>query len=489
MAIMAALGILVALVTGCSRIAGVGVPPGRSASPGAGSTSPGAAGTAGPSEAIGSLVDPDGAAGAASTPTSDHPRVGATDRRPLFADLGVDEAVAAAIADLDDFWGDELLKRFDISYTPPRPARPVQPGQGAPLRCGTKTIDPAAVTRNALYCPADDYVAWDATYLPDLARAAGPFSVALVVAHEWGHAVQQRTGWPGDPGVVELQADCYAGAWAAHADGDRNRRFRLSAGDLDSALAGYLRLQDGADLGGAQHGDHHGTAFDRIGAFEDGYRTTAARCATYRQHPPALIALPVTAQDRAGAQIAVDQLLTLALNNLDVFWAATFAAHGLTWRPLADPLAVRPDATGPVHCAGTPVDPADVERGAWLCASEEHVGINLAGLTRVATSLGDFAAVLVVAVPFADAAAAPLGGGDADCLAGAWAGAGPTGSDDATVQPLALSGSDLDEAVAGLLASSHHGGGVHRRSAFDRVDAFRRGYVGGVASCLAQGGG
>jgi predicted metalloprotease len=200
------------------------------------------------------------------------------------------------------------------------------------------------------------------------------------------------------------------------------------------------------------------------------------------------VVLPVTAGDMAGEQTGADQLVALSLNNLDAFWAAAYAARGRAWRPLADPLAVRRNATATVTCGGAPVDPADVARGAWLCAAEGNVGVNVAGIGAVAGSLGDFAAVLVLSVPWARVAAAGLGG-DADCLAGAWAGDRPDGDEGGRAAPLALSGTDLDEAVAGLLATSTAGGSDGERTAFDRVEAFRRGYEGGLGACLAGGGG
>ena len=82
------------------------------------------------------------------------------------------------------------------------------------------------------YCVAEDYVAWDAALLVDGADQIGDSWVYLVVAHEWGHAMQARL----DPSLVaaadELQADClgaaalFGAAGGRHAGTRRGRRTR-----------------------------------------------------------------------------------------------------------------------------------------------------------------------------------------------------------------------------------------------------------------------
>ena len=53
--------------------------------------------------------------------------------------------------------------------------------------------------------------------MPHLAKTFGTFSVALVLAHEWGHAIQDRAGNDDEQTVyLEQQADCFAGAFLDH---------------------------------------------------------------------------------------------------------------------------------------------------------------------------------------------------------------------------------------------------------------------------------
>ena len=79
---------------------------------------------------------------------------------------------------------------------------------------------------NAFYCSAGDFVAWDEqTLLPKLRDQFGDFAVALVLAHEWGHAIQARTDTRLNATVyLEMQADCFAGAWTRHIANGPTRR-------------------------------------------------------------------------------------------------------------------------------------------------------------------------------------------------------------------------------------------------------------------------
>ena len=102
------------------------------------------------------------------------------------------------------------------------------------------------------YCPTESHIYLDLSFFNQLADqfgAPGQFAQAYVIAHEYGHHIQnlvgtmdkeqaqlQGSGAAGSEGAsvrLELQADCYAGVWAFHA----NRQFRiLEQGDVDGGL-------------------------------------------------------------------------------------------------------------------------------------------------------------------------------------------------------------------------------------------------------------
>lgn len=140
------------------------------------------------------------------------------------------------------------------------------------------------------YCPADSRVYLDLTFYEDMERklgGGGDFAWAYVIAHEMGHHIQNVLGTndrvarleqedPGDANElsvrVELQADCYAGVWAAtvFAQGD------LEEGDLDEAFdtaeaIGDDRLQEQAGQSVNPDSFTHGSSEQRREWFERGY--------------------------------------------------------------------------------------------------------------------------------------------------------------------------------------------------------------------------
>jgi hypothetical protein len=142
------------------------------------------------------------------------------------------------------------------------------------------------------YCPADERVYLDLSFYEEMRRqlgASGDFAWAYVIAHEMGHHVQRMTGTsaaverlsrsePADANELsvrqELQADCYAGVWAAtvYAEG------ALEPGDLDEAFnaaeaVGDDRLQRQATGSVDPDSFTHGTSEQRRTWFERGYRS------------------------------------------------------------------------------------------------------------------------------------------------------------------------------------------------------------------------
>jgi hypothetical protein len=133
------------------------------------------------------------------------------------------------------------------------------------------------------YCPPDRTVYLDLTFFDELARLGGPgdFAAAYVIGHEVGHHVQTLLGTSDQVRRdqaraseaeanalsvgLELQADCYAGVWANHAE--RERRW-LEPGDVNEGLAaaaaiGDDRLQRRAGREVAPESFTHGSAAER----------------------------------------------------------------------------------------------------------------------------------------------------------------------------------------------------------------------------------
>lgn len=124
------------------------------------------------------------------------------------------------------------------------------------------------------YCPVDEHVYLDLAFL----RAVrGELARAYVIAHELGHHVQNlRRELGADSVTVELEADCYAGAWMAN----EQRGGHLAPGDVTAALAEAAEVGDHGTADTWTHGD----AAHRQAAVAKGI--SQARCSADDRTPP-----------------------------------------------------------------------------------------------------------------------------------------------------------------------------------------------------------
>jgi uncharacterized protein len=195
-----------------------------------------------------------------------------TDTRTAFDYEEYTGTLRLVFDSLEEYWAQALPEMFGVEFTPPTRYVYYRPEEERGPRCGQQQ----APERNAFYCPAGDFIAWDESGLliPYYVQA-GDFAAAFVLAHEFGHAMQARLPRQERLTVLsELQADCFAGAWTRYVQ----ERDLLEAGDLDEAT---LAVFSARDVPGTEFTDPraHGTGFERTRAFTDGYADGPGACA------------------------------------------------------------------------------------------------------------------------------------------------------------------------------------------------------------------
>jgi predicted metalloprotease len=396
-----------------------------------------------------------------------------------------------SIADIQSFWSSTMPTVYKRAYSAiPADHVYAYSSSNPPPGCGTRGRTPYQdVAGNAFYCDEGNFVAYDAEQLiPKMRSSFGDFAVGLVLAHELGHAVQSQVGYPGDASIyVELQADCFAGAWAQHIANGTDTSLRLSTTDLDRALAGFLQLRDPSGVDGGQDGAH-GNAFDRVSAFQDGLDGGAAACKAYTRTPPAVTELGFTssADQAVNGDLSLDKALPILKDSLDAYWSQTARVY-----KTAPKVTAARGSSIPACPGGS--DGGVLSETVVYCADNNTITYASATLDGAERDIGDLGAGVYIAAAWSSAVehaiGIPLGTtqarSTAECLTGAWA---------ASVQDGTASGAgtssfspgDLDEIVATFVATgdASHGSDVDRSTVFDRIARFRTGFDSGPSACV-----
>jgi len=406
----------------------------------------------------------------------------------------IDTLIELSIADLEQFWTEQMPAVWDVDYTPVTAYGPYIVSQGDVPVCGGP-LQPQQYQGNAFYCSLNDTVQWDLEGLmAPLWTEYGDFTVALVMAHEWGHAVQERAGFDdSQPTIVsELQADCLAGAWTGRIDRDESDILRLDPGDLEEGMAGFILIGD--SLGSAPNGaDAHGNSFARLSAFFDGYSRGAGFCAGFEDTPPPFFHIDLEA---SGGVIDLPYAETAPLLSqaLEDFWAALWPQEfGTAWDPVDSTIPVFPSSGDLPSCGGFTPDRSFFEGNAFYCPADDYVAWDEEQLfPALYQNIGDMAIGLVLATQWHEAVQTRLGlatEGEAatlqrDCLTGVWT-AALTFEFDTPQNPtqIVLTAGDLDEGISGFLVTSAPAGTEGHASAFRRFESFKDGFLNGVDVC------
>lgn len=197
--------------------------------------------------------------------------------------------VGAVMASLEDHWRSTLSRQGGVRYQDPKLVLFTRQVQSA---CGY-----ASAATGPFYCPGDYKLYLDFAFFDELKRefkAPGDFAQAYVIAHEFGHHIQNLEGTmrrvqnAGNSNrlsvAVELQADCYAGLWANYAQ----QKGLVEAGDVEEAVRAAGAVGDDMIQRRTQgyvvpDSFTHGSAQQRMQYFAIGFKTgNMAECRTLR---------------------------------------------------------------------------------------------------------------------------------------------------------------------------------------------------------------
>jgi predicted metalloprotease len=464
--------------------------------------------------------------GACASVVSGHPHVANAPNADLavHGDSGgaFDTQVKNALSDVMDFWQTEFPKIANGKALPPlkgslwsvdgaQVVRTNDAGAANQEACISRSV--GFIVDNGAFCTLDDSIAWDRArshLFAQLAQKYGPLVVALIFAHEFGHAISYRFGIFSQnvPTIyTESQADCAAGAWAAWALKGQAPHFRdITPEKVDAALEGFLDGRDATP--GTPNDVSHGNGFDRLSALADGIDKGPSYCFSDGYFASRTFTeRPFTSQKdyAAGGNTKLDQVLAPSADNffvtdLNRFWGQAAKTINKTFTSVKIAEASKPPcATSSTIAFGyCPNDNTVYYNRSFASEAYNSLpGVNFDSTTGdvslVSNQPGDFALGVLFAIGWGMAVRHQLFNrslDDHDALVAAVCYTGAYAKDvnvDANTpgKALTLSPADLDEATSAMLNQVGRPQAFGNRSTtgLDRIQDFVRGYRDGLSGC------
>ncbi|WP_054815764.1 hypothetical protein [Nocardia arizonensis] len=443
--------------------------------------------------------DPFKVAGLPTTSGPSGPRANVPDSTLTATDGdggGTDTLALNAIDDIQTYWRGEYAHYFDGQFTPVDRLlswNAKAPRNQAREFCKETTYHLV----NAAYCRLDNSIGWDReVLLPTMEETFGKMAVVMVLAHEYGHAIQNmgKIVDAEDPVIVkEQQADCFAGAFMRHAAEGKAAHFTINTSDgLNSVLAATVAIRD-SDPDDPE--SVHGSAFERVTAVQIGFTDGPGACKRIDideiNQRRGNLPQSFEGDDRRGEYpITKDSLIELgkALNAiLPVPKSPSFSYSGAN-------IDCRDGAVTPpvTYCPSTNTIATDVgelaDRGVADTDVDNPLPLKVTGdyngyvvfISRYTLSVQQSHGQKLVGAKTGLRAA---------CLAGVVTGKLSDPNRSRTEGDITLAAGDLDEAVSGLLNDGLAASDVQGKtvpSGFSRVDAFRAGVLNGENTCMSR---
>ena len=448
--------------------------------------------------AVSVFDDPFHVAGMAATddPTGLRPDAKQPSRSVTDGDGGkIDDLAASSVSDIEEFWQGAFSQTFDGHFSPIEELISWDANGYSGQFCGEDTYGLV----NAAFCPLDDTIGWDrGVLLPALREANGDMAVTMVLAHEYGHAIQRQASLSGKRTptlVAEQQADCLAGVYMRWVAEGKSPRFTLNTGDgLNNLLAAMISFRDPllSESDSAVGEDEHGSAFERVSAFQFGFTDGAASCAA--------IDLKEIGQRRGNLPVLLPNDQTGELPVTEESVRSMVEVMNILYKP-ANPPGLSFDAAAAAKCAD-----ARESSPVSYCPATNTIVVDIPELKLMGTqsnsdtgmATGDNTAYSALMSRYMLAIQHERGGLVLDnaeaglrtaCLTGV---ATARLSKDITTpdgKTIALTAGDVDEAVSGILTNGLIASDVNGEtvpSGFSRIDAFRVGVLGDEDHCIKR---
>lgn len=374
-----------------------------------------------------------------------------------------------------------------------------------------------AVVNNAFFCFVDDSIVWDraqAHLVPVLAQKYGTLLIALAFAHEFGHALQFRTGnYKLDLPTIdfESQADCAAGAFLASILKNQTAHFRATPEQVDEALTGYLQVRDSTPS--SPQDISHGNGFDRLSAIDDGLLHGPTFCYARQYFDRKFTERPfVTDTDyKSGGNETLAQVINPndpktdstaggLQPDLNRFWKAAAQLIGKNWTDVKIAQAEHPKCASDTssefgYCPddNTVYFSNSFASEAYNSLDDKTISRDTHKVSLLEHQPADFALGTLFAVGWGMAVRhqlfnRPMDGKDAllaaSCYTGAYA-KDINVAGTSTSHAFALSPPDMDEATSAMLSlvGQDKAYGSRGTTGLQRIQSFVKGYQGGLSVC------
>lgn len=408
----------------------------------------------------------------------------------------IDKLSLLSVNDIEEYWKSVYSQSLPGSFLPVgKLVSYNSKDPDSPFVCHSDTYKLV----NAFYTYRCNLIAWDrGVFMPVAKQYFGDMAVNGVLAHEFGHALQRMaklvTGR--DPTIVhEQQADCFAGVYLFWVADGKSPRFTLSTADgLDHVLAGIITTRDPVMDVEEENDDEHGSALDRVSAFQTGFLTGASACAGINEEEieqrrgdlPNALRIGASGDPETG-EVPINQDTLSTLMEL----------LGKVFSPKNPPSLSYQAADCP---DAKPSPPAS------YCPATNTIAVDLPGLVTMGKVAdenehtlpqGDDTALSVVMSRYALAVQhernlpmqSPWTALRTACLTGVVHRKMAEPIDLPSHSGLVLTAGDLDEAVAGLLTNhlvASDADGTSVPAGFTRIAAFRGGVTGNMDACYKR---